>query len=30
MGAFRQRAAQKEQPIWEIGEVVKGEGIDVV
>ncbi len=30
MDAFRQRAAQYEQPIWEIGEVVKGEGIDVV
>ena len=30
MDAFRQRATQNEQPIWEIGEVVKGEGIDVV
>jgi selenide,water dikinase len=30
MDAFRQRAAQNDQPIWEIGEVVKGEGIDVV
>ena len=30
MDAFRQRAAQYEQPIWEIGEVVKGQGIDVV
>ena len=28
--SFRQRAAQLDQPIWEIGEVVKGEGIDVV
>ena len=30
MNAFRQRAAQLEQPIWEIGEVMEGEGIDVV
>lgn len=30
MDSFRQRAAQLEQPIWEIGEVVEGEGIDVV
>jgi selenide,water dikinase len=30
MDAFRQRAARLEQPIWEIGEVVEGEGIDVV
>jgi selenide, water dikinase len=30
MDAFRQRAAHNEQPMWEIGEVVKGEGIDVV
>ena len=30
MNSFRQRAAQLDQPIWEIGEVVEGEGIDVV
>jgi selenide,water dikinase len=27
---FLQRAAQLDQPIWEIGEVVEGDGIDVV
>lgn len=30
MDSFRQRAARLEQPIWDIGEVVEGEGIDVV
>ena len=30
MNSFRQRAAELDQPIWEIGEVVEGEGIDVV
>ena len=30
MDSFRQRAAHLEQPIWDIGEVVEGEGIDVV
>ena len=30
MNTFRQRAAQLDQPIWEIGEVTEGEGIDVV
>ena len=30
MDSLRQRAARLEQPIWEIGEVVEGEGIDVV
>jgi selenide, water dikinase len=30
MDSFRQRAAQLDQPVWEIGEVVEGEGIHVV
>ncbi len=30
METFRQRAVRLEQPIWEIGEVVAGAGIDVV
>lgn len=29
LNQFRSRAAQKEQPLWEIGEVIQGKGIQV-
>ena len=30
LAAFQARAAALDQPVWEIGEVVEGDGIEVV